>query len=136
MKPYLIVIIVLFLSSSCATVTQQNRTSTIIPPNQSQILALNHWHMNGAMGLMINRQHYTSSITSQQKSDDYNINLCRPVSMSILHLVGHSNDVTVATSVQPPIAADDREGLWAQTLGWSLPVSNMRYWVRVLPAPN
>ena len=52
-----------------------------------------------------------------------------------LQLVGNDKQVTLWESSTNSVSAPTPEALLQERLGWTLPISNLVYWIRGVPAP-
>jgi outer membrane lipoprotein LolB len=75
------------------------------------------------------------SFTWEQLQDRYAINFYGPLNLGAVGIQGLPGRVTL---VKPTgsYSASTAEELMQRQLGWYLPVSNMYYWVRGIPAPG
>ncbi|HCD04151.1 MAG TPA: outer membrane lipoprotein LolB, partial [Methylophaga sp.] len=72
-------------------------------------------------------------VTWQQHQDDFTIRLIGPFSQGAVELKGDDELVTMTFSDGQTYSATTPEQLLAEVMGWLLPVSALRDWVRGLP---
>ncbi len=66
----------------------------------------------------------------------YEILLLGPLGTNTIKLTAAPQHVSLTGSNGQHVAALNADELLAQQLGWALPISNLYYWIRGLPAPN
>jgi outer membrane lipoprotein LolB len=125
--------------TGCATVTPQ-------VPAQNQMVtwndrvktlsAIQEWDLKAAIAMHTPREAESGSLHWQQEHDDYTISLFGPLGASSMILSGSPGKVELMTPQGKKIYATSPEILLAQTTGWHLPVSQLTYWIRGLPAPD
>ena len=103
---------------------------------QQQLHKVTHWQLNGAIAIKTPRQGQTASIVWQQyQAQHYQIDLFGPLGVGHLILKGNTGQVTLNTNGQQYQSATAEE-LMQKILGWHVPVSNLYFWIRGLPAPH
>jgi outer membrane lipoprotein LolB len=107
---------------------------------QQQLAALKNWRISGEIGGQITQQQktkaFSASVVWQQQGDAYHISIFGPLGADMTQLQGNATQAVLTTSKHQKIAGQNPEQLLETELGWSLPVSNLYYWVRGIPAPN
>jgi outer membrane lipoprotein LolB len=131
----LLTLILLFTLTGCASLTLQPTHTTPWPQRQTQLTALKQWSAEGSIGARSSKQGLNASFAWQQQTNDYTIQLFGPLGIHRTQLAGNKQQVTLQTSDQT-YSARNPEILLQQRTGWRLPVSNLYYWLRGLPAPN
>lgn len=120
--------------------------TSMTPPAQNQLLgwkqrskqlaAISQWTLQGAAAIRTPENAWSASLFWQQSPQKYTLQLFGPLGVNRIQLVGSREQVTLLTPSQPPCSAKDPETLLKQELGWQLPVSHLRYWIRGIPAPK
>ena len=136
----LLVILCLALLSGCA---HQNKPQTSTPPvsledwskRQNQIMAIRDWQASGKLGIKVPNDGGSASLQWQQNSSDYQIDLAGPLGMGKMTITGTRDAVTLSQSNRPPQTATTAEELIVKNTGWKIPVAQLTYWIRGLPAP-
>lgn len=95
------------------------------------------WSLSGSISI-VQPQHSTIATLSwtQYNPNTYNLLLYGPLSLGQIQIQGQPGMVTLQQSGHPTVTASNAEALILKQLGWTLPVSNLYYWVRGLPAPG
>ena len=136
-----LLLITLLLLSGCET-TPSRITADNTPADWSQrekaILAFSQWHLQGKL-----------AVTQANRSDSLLINQWRQdktsfdihVSSALLGLgatriEGSPEYIGLHQPDEDPLYSDTPELLLLQTLGWTLPLESLAYWVKGIPAPN
>ena len=106
------------------------------PQRQAQVTELRNWSNKGAISVQYQGHTDIGSFDWRQRGDQYNMRVAGPLNLGGMRIQGSSGAVTLQQGNEPPKAASTPEALMQQTLGWSLPLTNFRYWTRGLIAPN
>ncbi|MGK0442319.1 MAG: outer membrane lipoprotein LolB [Pseudohongiellaceae bacterium] len=115
--------------------TPPNNTGLWLTPEQQQAnQQIHHWQIGGKIGLRSEQSSDTGYLNWQQCNDDFEIRLTGPLGQGAAILYGNQNNVTLKTK-EGTRKATSPEQLLAQQ-GWQLPVSQLKYWVRGIPAPQ
>lgn len=137
----LMLVMVLVLLSGCvsmrAATQAPNNTKQTAQQTEQRLSQINHWQLRGAIAVKTPKKAFTASISWQQKlGKRYLINIMGPLSVGATRLSGRPGLVVLQQANAKPIQASSPEQLLQQNAGWSLPVSNLYYWIRGLPAPG
>jgi outer membrane lipoprotein LolB len=106
---------------------------------QQRRLALSevtHWHIDGAFSVRQPQQSTIAAYQWQQQETQYRIHIYSSLDLYGINIVGRPGAVTLWRAQNQPLTANSPEALMQQTLGWRLPISNLYYWLRGLPAPG
>ncbi|ACE85412.1 lipoprotein insertase outer membrane protein LolB [Cellvibrio japonicus] len=104
--------------------------------HQQQLQAVASWQIDGKLGIRSPQESGSATLKWQQQPDNYQIYLSGPLGQKRLQIIGAPAAVTLLQSGQPPMHAQSAESLIKKAAGWTLPVSQLSYWVRGLPAPK
>ncbi|MBA2653664.1 MAG: outer membrane lipoprotein LolB [Gammaproteobacteria bacterium] len=91
------------------------------------------WNIQGAMSITSRGKTQMGSFTWKQIDNRYAIDIYGPLNLGSIGIQGLPGRVTLFKPTGS-YSASTPEALMRQQLGWYLPVSNMFYWVRGLPA--
>jgi outer membrane lipoprotein LolB len=100
---------------------------------QAQLTPIQAWHIEGAVAIKTAKGGQTASMVWQQSTDDYHIDLFGPLGAGRVTLIGDAKQVQLLMNGKQ-YQGKTAEALMQQVLGWHLPVSNLYYWIRGLPA--
>ncbi len=113
-----------------------------IPVNEdwerrSQVLhSLQAWDFTGRIGVRDENESQSSRIRWQQRGDNYVINLWGTLNIGATEIIGSPDQVRLQQEGEAPLITDTPEQLIHEQLGYELPVSNLNYWIKGIPAPG
>jgi outer membrane lipoprotein LolB len=122
-KPFLIFLIMLLLSAC----------TTMKPPVS---ITGDNWTLQGKVGIQTPQKTESASLYWRQTGDIYSIRLFGPLGIGAVELNGNPEQVTFTDNRGQNYQAPSAEVLLKQNLGWQLPIKNLTYWIRALPAPE
>jgi len=98
---------------------------------------INIWAIKGRISIITPEDAWNGSLNWHQVTDSFEIKIIGPLGQGSLHVTGDKNLVTLKTSdkKKKPVTAPDAESLLTKEMGWELPVSQLRYWVKGVPNP-
>ncbi|WP_163832455.1 lipoprotein insertase outer membrane protein LolB [Spartinivicinus ruber] len=100
------------------------------------INSVQQWQLNGKLGIRTPDDSNSAYIDWQQQDKKYMILLSGPLGQSIAKLNGEPGHVELNTADRGRYFANTPEQLMRNELGWNLPVSNLKFWIRGIPAPQ
>ena len=103
---------------------------------QAQLQTVKDWHIKGAMAYRTPKDGQSASLAWQQNQQQYQINLFGPLGVGRISLNGTRGKHVTLIRDGKEFTAHTPEALMQQQLGWHLPIGNLYYWVRGLPAPG
>lgn len=125
------------IASGCTTLTPHTPSAvTTLEQQQLRLQNINNWQFDGKLGVRSPYDSGSASIKWQQFPRAYNIHISGPLGQKRMHVQGEENKVSLHRAGQPSISADNAEALLQEATGWNLPISQLSYWVRGLPAPK
>ena len=134
------VAIALFLLAITACSSQQKQpqpAEPAMPGAQPQsAAALLRWEAKGKLGVRAPRENGSANMIWQQANSNYRIHLSGPLGAGATLISGSPTGVSLQRGDEPAVFAADAGELTEQVMGWPLPVGEMFYWVRGLPAPG
>ena len=126
--------VALILLAGCSHQPQPEGQLWLSRSQQQANHGIQQWQIGGKIGIRSPSDSNTAYLNWQQCGDSFDIRLSGPLGQGAAHLWGDSLQVQLQTNEQL-YSADKPEQLLAQQ-GWQLPVSQLVYWVRGLPAPG
>jgi outer membrane lipoprotein LolB len=93
------------------------------------------WDIHGAISVQSKNNVQMGNFTWKQINQRYAINIYGPLNLGSIGIQGLPGRVTLFKPTGS-YSAPTPEALMQQQLGWYMPISNMYYWVRGLPAPG
>lgn len=100
---------------------------------QSQQAELRQWAFKGRTAIVQGREGWNAGIHWEENKDQFHIKLSGPFSQGGVALDGDAQQVTLTMDNGETMSADTPEQLLAEAMGWLLPVSALRDWVRGVP---
>lgn len=122
----------LLLLAACSTVPDKPPPPSVLAANGQ----LEQWQLSGKIGLRNGSEGHSAYLNWRQCGQHYDIRLTGPLGQGAAHLVGDEHQARLDTSDQQRYFAATAEQLLAQHFGWTLPVSQLFYWVRGIPTPD
>lgn len=100
---------------------------------QMQQADLNAWAFKGRTAIVQGREGWNAGIHWQERGQQFQIKLSGPFSQGGVTLDGNAETVTLTLDDGEAVSAATPEQLLAEAMGWLLPVSALRDWVRGVP---
>lgn len=100
---------------------------------QTALKQMDIWSFRGRTVIRQDKEGWNVGVTWQQQQQAFNIRLFGPFSQGAVELAGDDQQVTMMFSNGETYSAETPEQLLAEVMGWLLPVSALRDWVRGLP---
>lgn len=102
---------------------------------QRRLAAIQDWELRGKMNLRVPGDSETVRVSWNNHADSYAIRLSGTLGMGATWIRGNEKGVRLEQSGEEPILAASPEDLVYTQLGREIPISELHYWVRGLPAP-
>lgn len=95
-----------------------------------------HWQLEGSFSIRQQQQLPIIANYEWQQAgiDHYQININAPLNLMSAVIIGQPGWVSLRNSQGQTAQAPSAEQLMQTTLGWSLPISDLWFWIRGLPA--
>ena len=131
---YSFILLALLLANGCA-----HRSLT--PPqdvleHQRQLQVISDWQLTGKLGIRTTADSGSASVKWVQQLASYQINLSGPLGQKRMIITGNADKVRLEQTGEPAQEAKTAEALIKKSAGWTLPVAQLAYWVRGVPAPK
>ncbi len=140
-KNVLFSFILLTLLSACttqvplSTPTVQNQQSW--DDRQSTLNQLTHWHSVGALGIQTAKDNNALQFDWQlQSENDYSLRFIGPIGTGYGTLKTTPTQSIYLAPKGKTYTDSNAEALLIKVTGWQLPVNDLYYWARGLPAPG
>jgi len=105
--------------------------------NYQQVLGgIDRWQVQGKLGVRLPDNSGSVYFNWKQRPTDFAIHLSGPLGQGTSWIRGNDRRVSLEQSDHATIFADTPEELMQHSLGWWLPVSQLYYWIRAIPAPE
>lgn len=102
---------------------------------QALLDALTLWEFTGRIGVRDDKESHSSRIRWQQQGANYVINLWGTLNAGATEITGRPGEVILEQEGKPPLTAETAEDLVYDQLGYELPVAQLTYWIKGIPAP-
>jgi len=130
-------IILISLLTSCATMPTKIYPFTHSRTEQiQQFKAITQWNLSGILSIRTNNSGGSAHWSWQQMGENYTILLSGPLGAGSVRITGKPNLILLQTANGKKISATTADQLLAEQTGWPLPIANLYYWIRTLPAPK
>lgn len=137
MQRYLICICLALTMSGCALrSTTPTTTQAAIPGSQQQLQRIEHWNLSGKLGIRTLEDSGSASLQWVQQLSNYEINLSGPLGQRRTTITGRPGEVQLLQGSNAPLKAQTAEALIEEVAGWTVPVTQLIYWIRGLPDPK
>jgi outer membrane lipoprotein LolB len=103
---------------------------------QALLSAQQDWRFRGRIAIRHGEEGWQAGLSWRQRRQRFDIEVLDPLGRKVAQLDGNGDWVTLTTSDGETAQAADPERLMQRVLGWSLPVSGLRYWVLGVPDPK
>jgi len=127
--------LIIFLTA-CVPVWQTRPTASpesLWQIRYNKLIQLDRWKFQGRTVITQGREAWNAGLRWQENKDSYQIKLEGPFSQGGVTLDGNKDHVVLTQSDGTQQSAKSPEALLRKMMGWKLPVSALRYWVRGLP---
>lgn len=104
--------------------------------HQRQLQMISDWQLAGKLGIRTADDSGSASLKWTQQSANYQINLSGPLGQKRMVITGKQGKVRLEQTGEPAQEAKTAEALIKKSVGWTLPVAQLAYWVRGVPAPK
>lgn len=102
-----------------------------------EVLAqISHWEFIGSLNVRDASDAHSSRIRWQQHDETYQINLWGTFNVGATQIDGRPGAVQIVQQGEEPVFTESPEELLYQELGYELPVTELNYWIKGIPAPG
>ncbi len=132
-------LIVILVAQGCTTTPEKRKIVDVEGAwdyRQALLKELTSWTMKGRLAVKVEDQGWQAGMRWRQQNDQFNMEFLGPLGRKVAWMNGGPSGVRLRTSEGKSSQASDPETLMHNMLGWSLPVSGMRYWVLGIPSPQ
>ncbi|MFT5425708.1 MAG: outer membrane lipoprotein LolB [Gammaproteobacteria bacterium] len=135
MKKSYYLILLVFLTGCSEIPLRSERDNDIAQQNQRE--QIKRWKLNGRLSLTSEKENGTVTFHWTQDDERYLMRFIAPLGQGTFALRGGEGDgVYLLTPKNEMLHAEDAESLLTQSVGWHVPMSGFKYWVRGLPKPG
>ncbi len=132
-KPLLLAgLFLLALLSGCQSTPQKKTTGGVL--QESHLYRATSWQAEGKISIQMASDRQSASFKWTQNKDNYEIHLFGPFGQGATWLRRTSRGVTLENVKSGQHKAVSAEALMQEVLGWQVPVTNLQFWLRGMPA--
>lgn len=102
---------------------------------QKQLEGIRNWYLQGSLSISYKNKTDIASFTWQRDGQSYDVDIYGPMHLSSTQIKGDNAQAVFWQSSGKKIIAATPEELLRHQLRWDLPLTNLNYWVRAMPAP-
>jgi outer membrane lipoprotein LolB len=132
----LAIIVVSALISACAAPRMDAPVNENWQARRNVLATITTWEFTGRIGVRDEREAHSSRIRWRQHDDEYVINLWGALNVGATEITGSPTLVTLQQEGKEVLMAATPEQLVAEQLGYELPVAQLSYWIKGIPAPG
>lgn len=103
---------------------------------RQEMAAITDWELSGKIGIRTQDNNQSANLYWQQLDQRYAIEMTGPLGQGGARIVGQPGNVKISIAGEGDYQATSPEALMHDTLGWAVPVQQIQWWVRGLPAPD
>lgn len=125
--------------AGCATAppqVSQAERNRAFDSHAQRVGGLEHWNLYARAAINTPDDSASVSLFWNQQASAYKITLRAPLGTGTVRITGDGRRVTLRTSDGREMTSTDAERLLRRETGYVLPVTELRYWLRGIPAPN
>ncbi len=126
----------LLFASGCAQ--QQLHTANTLPlswaKHETNIQAIDHWRVQGKLGYRNSESKGSAWFDWTQRGEKFTIYLSGPFGAGTVKISSTPMGVTLSQPGEENLSAPSSAALTEKLFGWHLPVEQLRYWVKGIPA--
>ncbi len=103
----------------------------------AQLTSVEEWELTGKIGVRVPERIDSAVINRwKQQGSQFTIDLSSAIfGLGATRIEGSPVHITMTESGEEPITSYYPEQLIQQHIGWPLPISQLRYWIKGMPAP-
>ncbi len=124
--------------SGCGSLTQEPQPPAL-PDWQShadQARTVESWQIIGKIAIRENNEYNSGSLNWTQQAEHYQIHIAGPLGQGAISIVGDPLLTRLNISGEGSYVTQDPERMLRDQIGWTIPLDNLNYWIRGLPAPS
>lgn len=104
--------------------------------HNARMLNLQDWHLEGKLGYRSNGNGGSARVDWRQLGERFDVHLSGPFGAGITRIHGDDGGAVLSQAGRGDRLAPTPSALTEELFGWTLPVEQLRYWVRGVPDPH
>jgi len=130
-------VVLVALLAGCASAPTPVGTPTVPwETHNKRVLDTQEWHLEGKMGYRGNGEGGSAWVDWRQTGASFEVHLSGPFGAGVTRLYGDDQGAVLSEAGHEDRIAPTPGLLTAELFGWTLPVEQLRYWVRGVPDPQ
>lgn len=121
--------------AACSSIAPPAEENSDWARQRDRLQQMDAWELRGRVNVRYDNESDTPSIRWQQRGDDYSILLWGTFNAGRTLISGQPGRVTLESGSET-LTANSPEQLILEQLGYELPVSQLNYWIKGIPAPG
>lgn len=134
MKKYYLILFLLL--AGCAQLPPKKQLEPLWKVHQTVVKPLEQWILQGRIVISNEREAWNAQIIWQQHAKHYRLVFNSPMGQGAMRLEGNDHQAVLFTADNRTLVASDPEALIADVMDVEIPVMNLHYWIRGLPAQD
>ena len=123
---------------SCSIISSADRQPKVLQlksteNHEAKVVALADWTARARISVQTSEDSFSADLIWTQIGAAYNLRLSGPFGSGALTIRGNNSQVILLTSDGQSFLAGTPEELMLAQLGWSVPLSQLRYWLVGIP---
>lgn len=106
------------------------------PAARERLARIEAFVMNGRVAVAADPEGFNGRVEWRQDDEAFDIALRGPLGVGSAALTGDTTGVTLTRSDGRDVFVTDPQGALEEELGWSIPITALRYWLVGLPRPD
>lgn len=124
-------VLLLGILAGCQTAPRKTSGGAL---QENNLYALTRWQAEGKIALQMGDERESASFQWAQQGTDYAVHLFGPFGQGTTWLRKKARSVTLENAKTGTHRATTAENLMQEVLGWQVPVTNLQFWLRGIPA--
>ncbi|MEX0964911.1 MAG: lipoprotein insertase outer membrane protein LolB [Pseudohongiellaceae bacterium] len=134
-RPVVSTLLVTIFLAACSTLPPPAEENSDWARQRDQLIGLDSWELRGRVNVRYDDESHTPRINWLQQNSEYHIRLWGTFNAGNTLITGSPGYVTLESDGET-LTASSPEDLILQQLGYELPVSQLNYWIKGVPAPD
>lgn len=126
----------LALLGGCASQPSSNTHINDWNNYQRTVAQQQFWQLSAKVGVRSPSENGSAYLNWQQQQDQFDIHISGPLGQGSVRIRGNEQNASLEQAGQATRTASNADDLLSQALGWQAPLSELKFWLRGIPAPG
>lgn len=122
--------------STARPVTPENPAQALYEQRQSIIGAIDTWAFKGRAAVQRGSEGWSATLHWRQQGSSFRLRIIAPLGRGTYEILRSQDQVSLIDADNNVYTAASPDELFANAIGWRLPISNIEFWIRGLLAPG